>query len=150
MPDQDRDQQILNRLANIEHRVDSIDQTNAFALRAEDEKHRNSVRQVFGKSLRRAQVYLAANGHRGVEDIATHLGMKRQNVGADLQKLQVEGLLGIVGSTGGKDIWAKKALDKTLRITGFLEKEFSLTRDGKSGKKKKVKKAKARQKRKRR
>ena len=35
----ERDQQILNRLSRIEHRVDSIDQTSAFAMRAEADKH---------------------------------------------------------------------------------------------------------------
>ncbi len=129
---QDRDQQILSRLAKIEHRVDSIDQTSAFALRAEDEKHRQSVRRIFKRSRRRAQVYLAANGHRGVQEIAKHLSMKRQNVGRDLKALAGEGLLEIVDTAGGQDIWAKKALDRTLRITSFLEEEFNLARDGKA------------------
>ncbi len=134
MTDQDRDQQILSRLARIEHRVDSIDQTGAFALRAEDEKHRESVRRIFKKSKRRAQVYLAADGRRGVQEIAKHLSMKRQNVGRDLKKLHGEGLLEIVDNKGGQDIWAKKALDRTLRITSFLEGEFNLARDGKAKK----------------
>ncbi len=128
---QDRDQQILSRLAKIEHRVDSIDQTSAFALRAEEEKHLESVRKIFGRSKRRAQVYLAADGHRGVEEIAKHLRMKRQNVGPELKALHTEGLLELVDSVGGRDIWAKKALDRTLRITHVLEKGFNLSHDGK-------------------
>ena len=32
-------QQILSRLGNIEQKVDSLDETNAFALRAEADKH---------------------------------------------------------------------------------------------------------------
>src|SRR5690606_5569529 len=112
--DKDRDQQILSRLARIEHRVDSIDQTSAFALRAEAEKHFESIKQIFGRSKRRAQVYLAANGEMGVQEIAEHLGMKRQNVGPDLKFLADEGLLELVDSRNGRDIWAKKALDRTL------------------------------------
>src|SRR5260370_34251996 len=100
---QDRDQQILSRLARIEHKVDSIDQTNAFALRAESEKHFKEVKKIFGRSIRRAQVYLAANGQRSVEQIATFLKMKRQNVGPDLRVLREEGLLEIVDTTGGRD-----------------------------------------------
>lgn len=128
---QDRDQQILSRLARIEHRVDSIDQTSAFALRAEEEKHRQSVRKIFQRSRRRAQIYLAANGQRGVQEIAKHLNMKRQHVGRGLKALAAEGLLELVDSVGGRDIWAKKALDRTLRITSFLVDEFNLSRDGK-------------------
>jgi hypothetical protein len=63
-------QQILHRLAHIEHKVDSIDEKNAFALRAEAEKHQETVRKIFGKSKRRAQIYLAADGTRGVVEIA--------------------------------------------------------------------------------
>jgi hypothetical protein len=35
----DRDRQILGQLAKIEHKVDSLDQTIAFALRADAAKH---------------------------------------------------------------------------------------------------------------
>lgn len=126
----DRDQQILNRLAKIEHKVDSLDQTTAFALRAEADKHARTVKLIFGRSVRKAQVYLAANGLRGVEEIANHLKMKRQNVGPELKKLGDEGLLEIMDSVGGRDIWTKKAVDRTLRITKFLLDEFNINRDG--------------------
>ncbi len=62
---EDRDQQILNRLAHIQHKVDSIDETNAFALRAEAKKHMETVQGIFKHGKRRAQVYLAADGIRG-------------------------------------------------------------------------------------
>jgi hypothetical protein len=127
---QDRDQQILSRLARIEHRVDSIDQTTAFALRAEAEKHSESVRKIFRSSKRRAQVYLAADGARGVGEIAAHLRMKRQNVGAELRFLSEHGLLELASSEGGRDIWVKKALDRTLRISHQLRQEFDLNSDG--------------------
>ena len=126
----DRDQQILSRISRIEHRVDSIDQTQAFALRAEADKHFATVMKIFGRSERRAQVYLAANGHRGVEEIAKHLRMQRQNVGPELALLRDEGMLEITDTSGGKDIWGKKAIDRTLRITPFLRDEFSLGPDG--------------------
>jgi DNA-binding transcriptional ArsR family regulator len=126
----DRDQQILDRLAKIEHKVDSIEQTNAFALRAEADKHFAEVKKIFKRSLRRAQVYLAANGIRSVHEIAAHLGMQRQNVGPDLRFLGEEGLLELVDSQGNRDIWAKKPVDRTLRITPFLCREFALEKNG--------------------
>ncbi len=126
----DRDQQILDRLSRIEHRVDSIEQTNAFALRAEADKHFAEVKKIFGHSLRRAQVYLAADGFRSVYELAKHLRMKRQNVGPDLKHLGEEGLLELVDSQGNKDIWAKKPVDRTLRITPFLCEEFLLEKNG--------------------
>lgn len=126
----DRDQQILSRLARIEHKVDSLDQTTAFALRAEAAKHFDSVKIIFRNSKRRAQVYLAANGNRGVSEMASHLKMQRQNVTPDLNVLREEGLLEIVDEKGGKDLWGKKPIDRTLRITKFLCQEFNLDSEG--------------------
>jgi hypothetical protein len=126
----DRDQQILDRLSKIEHKVDSIEQTNAFALRAEADKHFAEVKKIFGRSLRRAQVYLAADGVRSVQDIAEHLKMKRQNVGPDLKHLGDEGILELIDSHGNRDIWAKKPVDRTLRISSFLSREFGLQSNG--------------------
>src|ERR1044072_4677297 len=127
---QDGDQQILNRLANIQHKVDSIEQTNAFALRADKEKHEQSLRDIFRNGKRRAQVYLAAYGARRVQEIADHIKIKRPNVSAQLKALSIEGILEIAYSSGGKDYWCKKPLDHTIRITRFLCDEFSLNSDG--------------------
>jgi DNA-binding transcriptional ArsR family regulator len=134
---QDRDQQILSRLANIQHKVDSIEQTNAFALRADKEKHENSLREIFKNGKRMAQVYLAADGTRSVQEIADYLNMQQPHVSRQLKILALEGILEIANSSGGKDYWAKKPLDHTIRITRFLSNEFSLNEDGteKSGNK---------------
>lgn len=129
-PDLDRDQQILSRLGKIEHKVDSLDQTHAFALRADSDKHLAVAKAIFGGSKRRAQIYLAANGSRSVQEIASHLRMQRQNVGPELKRLAEEGLLEIVDTSGGRDIWAKKAIDRTVRISQFLRQEYSLGVDG--------------------
>lgn len=127
----DRDQQILSRLANLQHKVDSIEQTNAFALRADSARHLESVRQVFGTSKRKVQIYLAADGNRSVKDIAAHLSVKAPNVSRDLSKLKDEGLLEIGGTDGGATLYTKTPLDRTIRISRFLCDEFSLTKDGK-------------------
>jgi DNA-binding MarR family transcriptional regulator len=133
-------QQILSRLAHIEHKVDSIDETNAFALRADEDRHFETVKKIFKKGLRRAQVYLAANGNRGVVEIAHHLGMKTPNVSPQLKFLKEEGLLQLVERSGRQDFWTKKTIDRSLRITQYLCKEYNLRPDGRpsgSGKKKK-------------
>jgi DNA-binding MarR family transcriptional regulator len=129
-PKEDRDQQILRRLANIEHRVDSFEQTTAFALRAEAERHFESVRVIFGKSKRRVQVYLAANGERSVQNIAGLLDMKQPNVSRELTILQQEGLLEVSENEGGETYWSKKPIDRTIRISSLLRKEYDLTKDG--------------------
>ena len=52
--------------------------------------------------------------------------MKRQNVGSDLKILTEEGLVEIIDTQGGRDVYAKKPLDKTLRVSKFLQEEFNL------------------------
>ena len=129
-PTTDRDQQIMRRLANIEHKVDSLDQTTAFALRADSKRHFEEVKKVFGKSLRRVQVYLAANGQRAVQEIASLLKMKVPNVSRELDALGREGLLEIIEKEGGRTYWGKKPIDRTIRISKLLMEEYSLTKDG--------------------
>lgn len=138
----ERDQQILSRLAHIQHKVDSIDETNAFALRAEESKHMETVKKIFKRGKRRAQIYLAADGTRGVVEIAKHLKMKQPNVSPDLKILKEEGLLEIVDSTGRRDIWARKPIDRTLRISNYLCKEYNLKQNGLPDKTKQKKNAK--------
>ena len=111
----DRDQQVLNRLARIEHKVDSLEQTTAFALRADATRHFESVKQIFKDSVRKAQVYLAANGQRAVGEIAAHLNMKGPNVSKLLTALQEEGLLEIIVADGGtQDAVGSNAPDHAL------------------------------------
>lgn len=129
-PTVDRDQQILRRLSNIEHKVDSLEQTTAFSLRANEEKHQQSVKKIFGKSRRRMQVYLAANGQQSVQDIAELLKMKLSNVSRELSFLQEEGLLEVMEKEGGMTYWGKKPIDRTIRISIFLMKEFKLNENG--------------------
>jgi DNA-binding transcriptional ArsR family regulator len=139
---EDRDQQILSRLAHIQQKVNSIDETNAFALRAEAAKHMETVEKIFKRGMRRAQIYLAADGTRGVAEIARNLGMKQPNVSPHLKVLKEEGLLELVGTTGRRDIWAKKAIDHSLRISKYLCGKYNLKLDGRSDKAKKKTKAK--------
>jgi DNA-binding MarR family transcriptional regulator len=129
-PIEDRDQQILRRLTNIEHKIDSLEQTTAFALRADEKRHFESVKVIFGKSRKCVQVYLAANGNRSVQDIADMLGMQQSNVSRELVRLGQEGLIEIIEREGGRSIWAKKPIDRTIRISPWLMKEYQLDQNG--------------------
>jgi DNA-binding transcriptional ArsR family regulator len=134
----ERDQLILDRLARIEHKVDSLGQTHAFSVRT-DGKLLDKVKTIFNGSKRKAQVYLAANGERAVKEIADHLGMQRQNVGAILKALSDENLLEMFAS-GGRDLWYKAPIDKPVGVSRLLMREFALTDDGEPSKRKTKKK----------
>jgi predicted transcriptional regulator len=129
-PSEDRDQQILRRLANIEHKIDSIEQTTAFTLRAEADRHFETVKLIFGNKKRCVQVYLAANGARSVNKIAELLDMQPPNVSRELKYLQKEGLLEISEHIGGENYWNKKPIDQTIRISYHLQSKFKLNKDG--------------------
>ena len=129
-PTEDRDQQILRRLSNIEHKIDSLEQTTTFTLRANAEHHYESVRKIFGKSRRRVQVYLAANGDRSVAEIAKLFGMPQPNVSRALQYLQREGLLEVYEKEGGRTYWGKKQIDRTIRISKLLMEEYHFDKNG--------------------
>jgi len=129
-PTEDRDQQILRRLTNIEYKVDSLDQTTAFALRADAERHFEVVKKIFGQGKRRVQVYLAANGERSVNEIAELLGMRQPDVSKALRYLQQEGLLEVHEREGRRTYWGKKQVDRTLRISMFLMEKSGFDKDG--------------------
>lgn len=119
-------EEILRRLANIEHQVTSIEETNAFAMRSNREQHREQIIKIFKHSKRRPQVYLAANGKRSVDEIAQQLGMKQPNVSRDLGRLEREGLLKVSAS----GYWTKKPIDWSLGVSELLMREFGLQVDG--------------------
>ncbi len=135
----DRDQVILNRLSKIQHKIDSLEQTTAFSLRADSNKHLGEVKKIFGRSVRRAGVYLAADGDRGVQEIASHLGIHQPNVSAEVRKLVDEGLLEIIDGTNNNTTYAKTPLYRTLRIPQFLTKEFDVEKDGRLASRRKSK-----------
>src|SRR5262245_53273429 len=91
----DGTQVLLGRVAKIQHKLDSLEQSTAFALRADRDKHQAEVAKIFNRSSERARVYLAADGSRNVQAIAKHLGMASQNVSVALRELGDHGLLEI-------------------------------------------------------
>jgi hypothetical protein len=119
----------VNRLAEIDHKVDSMGQTHAFALRADSERMKDVVSNIFKSAKRKAQVYLAADGRRSVNEIAAHVGIPRQNVGRILSALRDADMLGWY-SESGRDIWHKLPIDKTIGITRILTDQYGLDRDG--------------------
>jgi DNA-binding transcriptional ArsR family regulator len=122
-------QQILSRLSQIQHKVDSIDETNAFTLRA-DPRHHETVKKIFKRGKRRAQIYLAADGSRSVQEIGHHLDMKMPNVSRELGILKKEGMIALTEAAGRQDFYTKKNIDSTLRITNYLCGEYDLREDG--------------------
>jgi predicted transcriptional regulator len=127
---EDRDQQILRRLANIEGDIRSIRHTEAFVVRANLSEYMKILERIF-KGERRAQIYLAANGSRTVNEISKMLGIVQSGVSREFPKLEVEGLVKVVDKIGSNVYWGKTQLESILSISRYLMKKFNLDRDGK-------------------
>jgi hypothetical protein len=125
----DAEAEILRRLANIEFQITSLDESTAFAMRANRDELLEAVDGVFRKSRQLAQVYVAANGRRSVSEIANIVNAKRQNTSAHLKRLAVEGLL-LPHIDGNQTLYRKKRLDQTLGITNRLRERFRIDADG--------------------
>lgn len=125
----DADAEVLRRLANIEFQITSLDESTAFAMRANRPELLEAVDGVFGSSKQRAQVYVAANGKRSVNEIAALIGAKRPNISKHLQLLVDEGLL-LPHIEGNQTLYRRKKLDQTLGIARRLREQFKLDADG--------------------
>ncbi|MGE3961365.1 MAG: hypothetical protein AB7F65_06740 [Dehalococcoidia bacterium] len=121
----DSTSEILRRLENIESRITSLDETDAFALRANRETYLEIISQIFGRSEVRAKAYLAADGTKTVQELADEIGVKRPNAGTELRLLAAEGLLE-ARQDGAQVFYGKKALDRTLSVSRFLRERFNL------------------------
>ena len=66
--------------------------------------------------------------------------MKTPNVSPQLKLLKEEGLIQLIESSGRHDFWTKKPIDRTLRISQYLCKEYNLSPDGRPKSKNRSKK----------
>lgn len=129
-PTEDRDQQILRRLANIEGDIRSIRLTDAFAIRANSDMYIDEIKKIF-KGTRRAQVYLATDGERTSSEISELLGIfPPHNVSREFRILRDEGLVRIIQKVGNNTIWGKTHIESILRVSKILMKEHGLDKDG--------------------
>ena len=71
------------------------------------ERREAELRRLFGRGSRRADVYLALSKELNISELAASLGMKRQNVSAEIAVLRDAGLA-VPFHTGGQgDVWVR-------------------------------------------
>lgn len=130
MGSESQDREILRRLIGIDHKADSMQDSLAWIVRANAGELKQQLLSEFGASKRRAQVYLALDGTRTVNDVAEHLSMKRQNVTGELKTLKRLRLVDIVESDGRGTIYCKKFFDAVVGLSGALMTKFNLDPSG--------------------
>jgi hypothetical protein len=121
--------EILRRVISIDNRQVSMEDSLAWLVHAEDGL-RDRMLKKFGSSRRRVQVYLALDGKRNVNAVASALSMKTQNVTAELRWLKGERLIDIADVSGASVVYKKKIFDSIVGLSAALMQEFNLNAEG--------------------
>jgi len=119
--------QILKDIREIKWHQESIDGSMELLIKANRDAILPEIMKFFGRSRRRAEIFLAVNGKRAVREIAEILGMKESNVSRELAKLKREGLIEIKRITSeGYYIYCKGRVNRILRISQKLKEKFEV------------------------
>ncbi len=108
----------------IKHRVKSIDNFQAFQLRAQKESVLSEIMDFFGNSKRKAEVFLEVNGEKSVSEIASNLDMKVPNVSKILSEL--EGLIELKETLDNKKIFKKRKQTKIIGLSSKIKSKFEI------------------------
>jgi DNA-binding transcriptional ArsR family regulator len=121
--------EILRRVISIDNRQISMEDSLAWLVHAEDGL-RDKMLKKFGTSRRRVQVYLALDGVKNVNAVASALSMKIPNVSRDLRWLKKERLIDLADANGPGIVYKKKFFDAIVGLSEELMKKFTLNERG--------------------
>jgi hypothetical protein len=79
------------------------------------------LRSFFGKGTRRREVYLALDKELNISEVAAALGMKRQNVSTEINRMHEAGLVVPVRTGGRGDVWIPNPIiESVVRLSRRL------------------------------
>lgn len=119
-------EEVARDIREIKWHQEAIDSSMELLIKANREAILEEIMSFFGRSQRRAQVFLTVNGERTVSDIADKLDMKLPNVSTELTKLKEEGLVEIKKFTDKGYVYKKRRVDKILGISRKLRRKFNI------------------------
>jgi DNA-binding transcriptional ArsR family regulator len=126
----DPDGEALRRLIRIDHKTDSMEDSLAWLVSANSPGLKEQLINAFSNGMRRVQIYLALNGKRNVQGIATHLHMKISNVSAELKWLKKRRLIDVLEAGNGGKKYKKKFFDAIVGLSDALMQKFGLDEHG--------------------
>lgn len=119
--------EIAKDIREIKWHQEAIDSSMELLLKANRDAILAEIMSFFGRSKRRAKVFLAVDGKKTVEDITKLLALQKPNVSAELTRLKNEGLIEIKRITSkGYYIYKKRRVDRILGISKKLKQKFEL------------------------
>ena len=123
MPESD---ELSKDVREIKWHQEEIDSSLEMLLRANKENLLKDVLGMFGRSKRRARVYLAVDGSKNVGEIASDERIHDKNVYNELKKLKEWSLVVIKGEKNRQYVFRKSKLDRILGLSRILKKKFKL------------------------
>ncbi len=119
--------QIAQDVREIKWHQEAIDSSMELLIKANSKKILEEIFKFFGRSKRRAEVFLAVDGQRTVEDITELLGMQKPNVSRHLTSLKEEGLIEIKKiAKGGYYVYKRRRVDKILGLSRKLRVKLGI------------------------
>jgi len=82
---------------------------------------------VFKKSAKRAEVYLALDGQKSATDLASELNMKRPNVSAEIGVLLTHGLIEPAERIAGGYVYRRRACFELVRLADAIRSSVGLS-----------------------
>lgn len=119
-------EEVARDIREIKWHQEAIDSSMELLIKANRNAILAEIMSFFGRSKRRAQVFIAVDGKRTVEDITQLLNMKKPNVSSELTRLKEEGLIEIKKITKEGYIYKKRRVDKILGISRMLKNKFGI------------------------
>jgi len=119
-------EEVARDIREIKWHQEAIDSSMELLIKANRDAILSEIMAFFGKSGRRAQVFLAVDGRRTVEDITQMLDMKKPNVSSQLARLMDEGLVEIKRITRRGRVYKKRRVDRILGISRKVRRKFEI------------------------
>ncbi len=122
----ERGDRIYQELRTVRDRVDEVLGVVSFIAQDPDllKRHQVELRGFFGRSKRRAEVFLNLSPDLNVTQIATKLGMKRQNVSSEVKALERRGLVRRIETGGRGEVYVRQAILEQVRLTQHVRDWF--------------------------
>lgn len=121
MVHEDDVREIRREVERIKDRIDDIGHIQALQVRADPEARKLVLAYFSGSGGRnRARIYLAADGTKGVSEIAVELGVAQGLVTMRCQEMYERGLLGWE-AVGNSKVYHKTVIERALNLSRELE-----------------------------
>ena len=124
------DPNILEKLIRIDNRTDSMRHSLDWLVRANEPQLLDTLIKAFGKSVIRAQVYLALDGKKNVNDLAKALQLVREAVSREIAWLKKKGLIAPIDASGRGTVYKRTQLDSIIHLSEHLARQFHLDKYG--------------------